>query len=277
MLVVFVRSAGTIFDFARAEQITPDKFVVDIYGKQWWWEIHYPNIPGAKEGEPLVTANEVRLPQGADVVFNLRSNNVIHSFSVPRLSGKTDVVPGHDNKLQFVASEVGEYWGECAEFCGAAHAWMRFKVLVVPPEEFLAWTDAWHTPPAFDANAATADVHEAPAAFAACMVCHRITGTPAQIAQIGIGADPKSQGAGPDLTLLGCRDFIGAGVLKNTPEDLKTWLMHTTEVKEGAYMPNYVADGVINEAQVDELVQYLGSLVPEGGCPSDNLRGPTSD
>jgi cytochrome c oxidase subunit 2 len=125
------------------------------------------------------------IPQGADVVFHLRSNNVIHSFWVPQLSGKRDVIPGHDNKLQFTADKVGEYFGECTEFCGGAHAWMRFKVLVVPQAEFDAWVQAMRQPPAVDGRPETADVIEAPAAFGTCLACHRINGTNAVIAARG--------------------------------------------------------------------------------------------
>jgi cytochrome c oxidase subunit 2 len=216
-----------------------------------------------------VTANEVILPVGANVILNLQSNNVIHSFWVPQLSGKTDVVPGHENRLQFVAERPGDYFGECAEFCGASHAWMRFKVKVVPQEAFDAWVAAWRTPPA-DTNPETADVVEAPAAFAACLACHRINGTNAKVAQEGIASNPYGQGAGPNLTMLACRDTIGAGILENTPQNLDTWLKHTDEVKEGVYMPNYYKQGLTDE-QVADLVAYLGSLKPAAGCPQGDL------
>ena len=149
LLVLFIPNAQVIFKHAAAEQ-GPDKFDVDVIGKQWWWEFRYRDIPADPDNPdagPLVTANEALLPVGADVVFHVTSNNVIHSFWVPQLSGKVDVVPGHDNPLQFVASTPGDYFGECAEFCGAAHAWMRFKVKIVPEENFDAWVTAWRTPP----------------------------------------------------------------------------------------------------------------------------------
>lgn len=270
LLIVFIPTARMIYAHAAAED-TAD-FVIDVYGKQWWWEIHYPDIPrdeaDAAAG-PLVTANEVMIPEGADVVFNLRSNNVIHSFWVPQLSGKTDVMPGHNNRMQFTADTVGEFYGECAEFCGGAHAWMRFKVIVVPQEEFDAWVEAMRQPPASDANPETGDVAEAPPSFGVCLVCHNINGTNATIAKTGLAANPYSLGAGPDLTLLACRDTIAAGLLENTPENLAEWLKHTDEVKDGVYMPNYYAQGQIDDAAVAELVQYLMSLRPADGCPED--------
>jgi cytochrome c oxidase subunit II len=283
LLVLFIPNAQVIFKHAAAEQ-GPDKFDVDVIGKQWWWEFRYRDIPADPnnpDAGPLVTANEALLPVGADVVFHVTSNNVIHSFWVPQLSGKVDVIPGHDNPLQFVASTPGDYFGECAEFCGAAHAWMRFKVKVVPEENFDAWVGAWRTPPAFDANAETADVMEAPPAFGACLACHNITGTNARIAQQGMAVnsgylDPQTgeviRGPGPNLTLLACRDTIAAGVLENTPENLERWLKQTDQVKEGVYMPNYYTmDPGLTDEQVDELVTYLQSLKPADGCPDEDL------
>jgi len=283
LLAVFIPTAQIIYRHAAADEQA--EFTVDVYGKQWWWEIHYPDIPvdPADEGQDglcadapgqpprcLITANEVRLPANTDVVFNLRSNNVIHSFWVPQLSGKMDVIPGHDNQLSFTTREPGEYWGLCAEFCGTAHAWMRFKVQVMPQEEFDAWVEAWRQPPAVaDANPSTPDVIDPPAAFGACLACHNINGTSARVAAVGINAPPNSVAAGPNLTLLACRDFIGAGVLENTEDGLRTWLKHTDDVKDGVYMPNYYENGTINDQQVEELIQYLRSLQPEGGCPPE--------
>jgi cytochrome c oxidase subunit 2 len=283
LLVLFIPNAQVIFKHAAAET-GPNKFHVDVIGKQWWWEFRYRDIPADPnnpDAGPLVTANEALLPTGADVVFHITSNNVIHSFWVPQLSGKVDVIPGHDNPLQFVASTPGDYFGECAEFCGPAHAWMRFKVKVVPEENFDAWVTAWRTPPGTDANPETADVMEAPPSFGACLACHNITGTNARIAQQGMGAnsgylDPESneviRGPGPNLTLLACRDTIAAGVLENTPENLERWLKETDRVKEGVYMPNYYTmDPGLTDEQVDELVTYLLSLKPADGCPDENL------
>ena len=285
LLVLFIPTAQVIYRHADAAEVE-DAFRVDVIGKQWWWEISYPDIPASPDNPaagPLITANEVMLPVGANVVFALHSNNVIHSFWVPQLSGKLDVMPGHDNRLQFVAERPGDYWGECAEFCGSAHAWMRFKVKVVPQEEFDAWVEAWRSPPATDGNPETADVVEVPPAFGACLACHRISGTNAEFAPQGIGANPgfvdpdtglptdESRGPGPNLTLFGCRDTIGAGILENTPANMDTWLRHTDTVKEGVYMPNYYERGQITDEQITELAEYLESLRPEGGCPGADL------
>jgi cytochrome c oxidase subunit 2 len=301
LLVLFIPTAQVIFKHAAAAEVE-DAFRVNVIGKQWWWEIEYPDIPANPDDEaagPVVTANEVILPQGANVVFHLDSNNVIHSFWVPQLSGKEDVIPGHDNRVQFVAEKVGDYYGECAEFCGASHAWMRFKVKIVPQEEFDAWVNAWRSPPTTDANPETADVVEAPPSFGACLACHRVSGTNATIAGQGMPAisgylqepldtdeadedaaeDAETDasayevvaGPGPNLTLLACRDTIGAGILENNAQNLELWLKHTDEVKEGVYMPNYYEQGTINDEQVAELVAYLESLKPAEGCPDEGL------
>jgi len=300
LLALFIPTVKIIYEHAEAANVE-DGFNVNVIGKQWWWEVSYPDIaanPDDASRGPLVTANEVVLPVGANVVFNLQSNNVIHSFWVPQLSGKMDVMPGHDNKMQFVAEREGDYFGECAEFCGSAHAWMRFKVKIVSQEAFDAWVEAWRTPPA-DQNAETADVTEAPAAFGVCLACHQINGTNATIAPEGMPAisgylqrpantdeadidaaeDAETNatsyevvaGPGPNLTLLACRDTIGAGLLKNTPENIERWLKQTDEVKEGVYMPNYYTQGQLTDEQVTELATYLSSLKPAGGCPDAGL------
>jgi len=116
-------------------------------------------------------------------------------------------------------------------------------------------------------------VAEVPASFGACLLCHNITGTNANIAQSGIRANPNSVQAGPNLTLFACRDFVGAGVLENTEDGLRTWLKHTDDVKDGVYMPNYYEQGIIDDAAVEELVTYLRSLQPEGGCPPEQAVG----
>lgn len=262
LLVIFIPTAQVMYDQAGAAEEADIE--IDVYGNQWWWEIHYPEELGG-----VITANEVRLPQGKEVVFNLRSNNVIHSFWVPQLSGKMDVVPGHDNRLSFDTPTAGMYWGECAEFCGTAHSQMRFRVIVEPEAEFNRWIQAWQQPPPVeDPNAETADIVEVPAAAAVCLQCHNISGTNARGARAGMEADPFGVGHGPNLTLFGCRSTIGAGVLDNTRENLITWIKETKQVKPGNYMPNYYKDlGVLDDQQVEQIADYLLSLQPEGGCP----------
>ncbi|MGI8644616.1 MAG: cytochrome c oxidase subunit II [Thermomicrobiales bacterium] len=266
LLVILIPTIQTMYE-TDAEAQEGD-VIIDVYGKQWWWEVHYEGL--ADDGGPLVTANELVLPVGQEVIVRLHSNNVIHSFWVPQLAGKMDVIPGHENRLSFTPENTGDYYGECAEFCGISHAWMRFEIDVVEQQQFDAWVTAWNTPPAFDANPATTDIMEPPAAFGLCITCHAINGaTPPDIVQEGLMANPFSVNAGPNLTLLGCRDILAAGLLVNTPENLATWLDNPAEVKEGNYMSLAVEADTLSQEQIDELVMYLESLKPEGGCPED--------
>jgi cytochrome c oxidase subunit 2 len=266
LLVILIPTIETMYK--TAAETEEGEIVVDVFGKQWWWEVHYEGL--AADGGPLVTANEIILPVGREVVFRLHSNNVIHSFWVPQLAGKQDVIPGHETRLSFTPEKTGDYYGECAEFCGIAHAWMRFEVDVVEPEQFDDWVAAWNSPPAFDANAETTELAEPPPSFGLCITCHAINGaTPPDIVQEGLGANPFSVNAGPNLTLLGCRDTLAAGLLVNNPENLALWLDNPSEVKEGNFMSLAVEDDTLTEEQIAELVDYLGSLKPEGGCPQD--------
>ena len=264
LLAIFVPTVSTLFAFEDAAE--EGEIVVDVYGKQWWWEIHYPDLG-------VVTGNEVHLPANTHIQFRMMSNNVIHSFWVPRLSGKMDVIPGHQNKLGFTTpTEPGEYFGECAEFCGTQHAFMRFKVIVDTQADFDRWVQAWKQGPTMESAeiAQTGDVTKYPAAFANCIVCHRIEGTEAQAAPQGIQAP---QNGGPNLSLFGCRTTIGAGMLHNDLENLKTWIHNSQSVKPKSWMPRYGQDAEnpnypLTPEQTDQIARYLLSLRPPEGCPT---------
>ncbi len=281
LLIIAVPTISTIYSTYAAADDTDDAIVVEIYGKQWWWEVHYA-APGTDdvtggENDLVITANEVRIPEDQKVVFKLYSNNVIHSFWVPEMTGKMDVIPGHERRLSFTPQESGTYYGECAEFCGTAHAWMRFIVKVQPQAEFDAWMTAMRQPPGptTAAFAPDGDVARTPTEFGRCLLCHNITGTQAQGAAVGITTDPTSNNAGPNLTLLACRDTLAAGLLENTPENLALWLLNPGHVKEGNYMYAVQAgvknqddqEGALAPEEVGVLVAYLESLRPEAGCP----------
>ncbi len=266
LLVILIPTIQTMYEFSADAQ--EGEYVVDVYGKQWWWEVQYPGL--APNNGTLITANEVRVPAGRKVKLQLSSNNVIHSFWAPQLFGKMDVIPGHINEIGFTPEKPGVYYGECTEFCGVAHALMRFTIIVEPQEEFDAWVAAYNNErPATDAKPETGDVADAPAAFGACLACHAVNNTNAVVAQAGMASNPYSQGAGPNLTLFGCRDFIGAGVLANNKENLRTWLRNPGGVKEGNYMALLIKEGTLNDAQIEELSDYLLSLKPAAGCPED--------
>ncbi len=241
--------------------------VIDVYGKQWWWEFQYREDAN-QDGQSLgvVTGNEITVPVGRELQLNLQTNNVIHSFWIPRLSGKLDLIPGHVNTLSITPTEVGEYYGECGEFCGIQHAWMRFTINVVPEDEFYAWVNNWRTsPPTTVRGEATDQVVKAPDAFAVCLGCHRVNGVEGSVAPQGIEA-PRF--IGPNLTMLPCRETLAAGMLENTPENLAIWLNDPGAVKPGNYMADAIQPDTLTDEQIAELVEYLYSLEPEGGCTS---------
>jgi cytochrome c oxidase subunit 2 len=275
LLVILIPTITTLYDHADAAQ--EGDIEIDVYGKQWWWEVDY-GTDKAQGGQDLgvVTANEIVIPQGKEVIFNIRSNNVIHSFWVPRLSGKVDVVPGHTNTLSITANESGEYYGECAEFCGAQHAWMRFKINVVPEDQFYAWVNGQRTGnPASTAQGEDLPegVAQAPAAFNVCLSCHTVNGVN-PYALVGLEAPANF---GPDLTNLACRDTIAAGMLINNPENLARWVNDPGSVKPGNYMADVITPGLIREQVGDEgfneLIDFLGSLQPAGGCYGTEASG----
>jgi cytochrome c oxidase subunit 2 len=267
--------------YDHAEDNETGDYVIEVYGKQWWWEVHYPfmGTPDA-DGNPtaLITANEIHVPVGQDIQIKLYTNNVIHSFYVPQLQGKMDLIPGHENKLSFTVDNPGIYYGECAEFCGDSHAWMRFQIVAQPQADFDAWVTAQNTaPPAvaqqYGTDEATGLVTP-PQEFGICIACHRANGTTAQFATVGLEQQPGTMDApgdartsGPNLGLFGCRTTIGAGMLPNTLEDMKAWLHDPGAIKPGNYMASVIKPGTLSDEAIDVIANFLLSLQPEGGCP----------
>jgi len=216
---------------ALAESGRNTKLTVSVIGHDWWWEVRYPN--GA------VSANEIHIPAGVKVRLALATDDVIHSFWVPRLGPKTDMIPGQENTLWLEASEPGIYRGQCAEFCGLQHANMIIRVVADAPADFDRWMAA-QAHPAAPSDDAGRGVFETQT----CAGCHRIRGTAAQ------GT------AGPDLTHFGGRATLGAGVLPLSPENLRRWIVDPQAIKPGAPMPptTLAAD------QLNALVAYLEGL-----------------
>jgi cytochrome c oxidase subunit 2 len=248
---IAVPTVQTIFDIGGDPP--PGAMPIQVVAHQWWWEFRYPE-------QNLVTANEVHLPVGRTVSFLLNSDDVIHSFSFPRLGGKRDVTPTHINHLWLDApKEPGPpdgYLGQCAEFCGASHANMRMRAFVDSQADFDAWVRQQQAP----AAAAGPEVAKGAELFntRGCAACHTI---------VGINAQPGTDSEqllnhnnpgklGPNLTHVGSRKTIAGGILYNTTEDLKTWLRNPPEVKPGALMPNLN----LNEDDIAALVAYLESL-----------------
>ncbi|CAN5526064.1 cytochrome c oxidase subunit II [soil metagenome] len=272
LLVIFIPTVQTIF--AHSDELSDPDMVVQVYGKQWWWEVHYTE-PDEISG--VVTGNEIRLPQGKRVVFELFTNNVIHSFWVPQLHGKLDLIPGHVNRMAIDTERPGYYFGQCAEFCGDSHALMRFKVIIEPEEQFNAWVDSWRAGPSASTTdyVPDGDLTQVPTSFGLCLACHNIEGTSADLASTGLeqqaltdtGGPGSAKTAGPNLSLFGCRTTIAAGTLTNTPENLAIWLQNPGAVKPGNHMQTVIGEGTLSDDQIAELVGYLESLQPDGGCP----------
>jgi cytochrome c oxidase subunit II len=234
-LILLVIAVPTIrVTFVTQRPAPSDALFVTVRGWQWWWEFRYPKLD-------IVTANELYLPVGRPAVLRLEGPDVIHSFWAPRLGGKRDVVPGRLNQIALTPDTPGEYWGQCAEFCGASHANMRMRVIVVPPAEFERWAARQRAPAPEPSGPAAAG--RAIFVQSACVGCHTI-----QSVSAGTIA--------PDLTHFGSRRTLAAGILANTPENVAAWLLDPPAIKPGAKMP---ALGLTPE-QARAVAAYLESL-----------------
>ena len=237
--VLFAAAVWTLVTLAAvaAPESTP-RLTVDVRSYQFWWRIRYVD----SNGQVLVTtANEIHIPFGEPVRFQLSSADVIHSFWVPQLGGKMDAIPGQTNVTWLQADRAGRYRGQCGEYCGAQHAHMGFFVVAEPPEQFARWMEHQRR----DARAADAPVGKEEHLFVdKCGGCHSVRGTAAR----GMLA--------PDLTHLMTRQTIAAGILPNTPSMLARWIAHTDSVKPGSAMP--VVPLTPNERE--QIVGYLETL-----------------
>jgi cytochrome c oxidase subunit 2 len=206
---------------------------IRVEGEQFWWRVRYTDPSGGS----LVSANEVRVPVGRTVVFELGATDVIHSFWVPGLAGKMDMIPGRTNRLVVKAEKAGVFRGVCAEFCGLSHALMAFDVIAMEPEAFDAWFAAARTPPRRSQGPGAA-------LFArnGCGACHALGGT-AYAARIG-----------PDLTWLGERRTLGAGTLEPTIANTAAFIRNPQAFKPGARMPAYTA---LSEADARAIARWL--------------------
>jgi cytochrome c oxidase subunit II len=213
---------------------------IDVTGEQWWWRVRYrpPN------GTEIVLANEIRLPLGETVEFQLESSDVIHSFWIPALGGKMDMIPGRTTRLALEATRLGVFRGVCAEYCGTAHALMAFSVVVMPKAEFERWLDGQRLPAPEPSEAVAMQGRDA-FFTSGCSACHTIRGT-------------SSDGViGPDLTHVGSRVSIGAGILPNEAETMSRWIAATDKIKPGVQMPHF---GMLPPDELRALAAYLKSL-----------------
>jgi cytochrome c oxidase subunit 2 len=213
----------------------PDALEVIVRGYQWWWEFAYPSLD-------VVTANELHVPAGRRVVFTLEGPDVIHSFWVPKFGGKRDVVPARGNTLRLIPNTPGEFWGQCAEFCGTSHANMGMRVSVDTQPDFDRWIQAQRAPAAEPAgDAATAG--KALFAGSACVGCHTVRGV-------------SAGKLGPDLTHVGTRKTLAAGMLDNTPAKMAAWVRDAPQIKPGTKMPAFS----FTDEQARALAAYLAGL-----------------
>ena len=218
-----------------------DGLTVRVTGEQWWWRVEYLPIDGS---DPVVSANELRLPVGARTEIKLTSAKVIHSFWVPNLAGKMDMFPGRETRMALEPTRTGLFRGQCAEFCGTSHALMAFAVEVMPAEAFDAWLEKERADAAAPAEGSAARGRDVFLAEG-CGACHTVRGTPAQ------GA------VGPDLTHVGGRLTLGAGTLPTSVEAFRDWLARTDHIKPDVRMPTYRD---LPEQDLVDLAQYLKGL-----------------
>jgi len=224
--------------FASAGDAPAGALKVEVIGHQWWWEYRYPELG-------VVTANELHLPVSRPVQLSITSADVIHSFWAPALGGKRDAIPGHVNRIAFRPDSIGDYSGQCAEFCGLSHANMRLRVIVVPQPAFEAWVQDQRGGPAAPAKASLAERGKQVFSRSACLGCHTIKGVSPGI-------------IGPDLTHVGGRTTIAAGLFRNDSAHLARWIADAPSLKPGSLMTRMKPP--LSDADIAALVAYLQSL-----------------
>ena len=237
-ILVFVAVPTVRTIFATAGEAPADALKVDVIGHQWWWEFRYQELG-------LVTANELHVPLGRAVQLSITSADVIHSFWIPPLGGKRDAIPGHVTRIAFRPDQVGEYAGQCAEFCGASHANMRLRVVVESDSGFGRWATVQLEGPAAPAPGTAAERGKAVFARSACIGCHTIQGVSPGV-------------IGPNLTHVGGRTTIASGLFPNDSTHLARWIADAPALKPGSLMTRMKPP--LTDADIAALVAYLASL-----------------
>ena len=239
--ILFVLLFADVFAGRDVSSAAPeDALVIRVTGHQWWWELRYESTDPTK----LVrTANELHIPIGKPVKFLLSSTDVIHSFWVPNLHGKRDLIPGHPASTWFVARKPGTYYGQCAEFCGYQHAHMRLAITAEPAEQFDAWLQAQRQSapePGTDLQRRGRDLF----LRGTCSMCHTVQGTAARAT------------VGPDLTHIASRAWLGSGALPNGRKELASWIANPQIHKPGVRMPQHT----LPDEDINALIDYLETL-----------------
>lgn len=218
-----------------------DAMTIEVYGHQWWWEIHYPNLK--EPYREVITANELHVPVGTLIRIEGTSRDVIHSFWAPNLNGKRDFLPGYTNDLLFSVDKPGRWRGQCAEFCGMQHAHMSFYTIAESKEDFDQWMEAQRQSAVDPTNQQT--IHGQQVFLShGCVLCHAIRGTAA------------GSHVGPDLTHLASRSTIAAGTLPNNVGNLAGWVLNAQSIKPGCRMPPNQLSG----SDLQDLLAYLETL-----------------
>jgi len=241
ILIVFVLTMATarIVSATLDKSAPPDALKVTVVGHQWWWEVRYPALK-------IVTANEVHVPVStianpAVTFIGLESADVAHSFWIPQLAGKTDLIPNHPNRMWIDPKQEGTFLGNCAEYCGTQHANMRVRVIVQSQADFAKWVAGQQQNAIADARI---EAGRAQFLSLSCVNCHAVSGT-------------RAAGTfGPDLSHLMSRDTLASGVIPNSVGNLRAWIKEPDAVKPGSLMPNMQ----LTPQQLDEVVTYLSSL-----------------
>ena len=251
--IIAVPTVLTIFHNTNSPDISKNSITVDVYAHQWFWEFKYTNPNN--DSEKITVANEMHIPVGKVVNINLYSDDVIHSFWIPKLAGKVDLMPGNNNHMWIQADEEGIYRGQCAEFCGIAHALMKFRVIAESQQNYEKWLLAQSTeaiesvePQALEGK----QIFES--RDAGCWSCHTIRGS------------SRSKGkTGPDLTHIATRTHIAAGVIENTQKNLTKWIENPNSIKPGTIMATNGQvyndpDKKLTGPEISAIVAYLRTL-----------------
>ena len=233
-----------LYSLSIARAVTPSgpppALRIEVIGHQWWWRVHYLDADGRID---FATANELRLPAGRPVELILKSADVIHSFWVPNLAGKLDMIPGHVNRLRVMASREGVFRGQCAEYCGGPHAKMAMYVVGLAPQAFDDWLNTQRSAAAQPREAQTDRGRTV--FLERCAVCHAVRGTAAR------------GDLGPDLTHVGSRASLGAGILPNNRANLAAWISASQQIKPGNLMPSM---NMFGAEDLNALAAYVQSL-----------------
>jgi cytochrome c oxidase subunit 2 len=233
---LFALTLGTLSTTSSAAGASRSTMTIEVTGRQWFWDVVYP-------GRGVRTANEIHVPVGETVTIVARSADVIHSFWVPQLNRKIDMIPGRSNRIRLRAGRAGVFRGQCAEFCGLQHAHMAFLVVAEPSARFAAWLareSRAPPPPTTDDEVRGQQV----LLGSSCVYCHTVGGTNA------------SGEIGPDLSHVASRRMLAAGTVRNTPGALAGWILDPQHVKPGNRMPATALTG----PQLQDLLAYLQTL-----------------